>query len=305
MRSNAWTGFQTVVCPVDFSAASRAALRHAAAVAVRGNARLVVLHVNDPLLTTAAAVALRDRAFARRTGVELRRFVDAVLGLRLRDRLRATTRVAVGAAADGILIAAARERADLIVMGTHGLAGAGRLFMGSTTLSVLERTRVPVLAVPSSAGRSRSKRSGWPHGPVVAAIELDQQAPEEIAVSAEVARWFGRPLVLVHVVKEFATPSWLRGSLAVRRRRLALAKDDLENLARFARPLVETHTLVVVGHPATKIAAAASAAKSELLITRLRDRREWFGARRGSVSYHVLSHAAVPVLACPPRWRPR
>ena len=116
MRSNAWTGFQTVVCPVDFSAASRAALRHAAAVAVRGNARLVVLHVNDPLLTTAAAVALRDRAFARRTGVELRRFVDAVLGLRLRDRLRATTRVAVGAAADGILIAAARERADLIVM---------------------------------------------------------------------------------------------------------------------------------------------------------------------------------------------
>ena len=305
MRSNAWTGFQTVVCPVDFSAASRAALRRAAMVALRGDARLVVLHVNDPLLTTAAAVALRDRSFVRRTGVELRRFVDAALRRRLRNRLRVSTRLAVGAAADGILAAAARARADLIVMGTRGLTGAGRLFMGSTTLSVLERTRVPVLAVPPSAGRSRSDRSGWPHGPVAAAIELDQQALEEIAVSAEVARWFGRPLVLVHVVKEFAMPSWLRGSLAVRRRRLARAEDDLESVARVARPVVETHTRVVAGHPATKIAAAAAAAKSELLITRLRDRRDWFGARRGSVSYHVLSHAAVPVLACPPSWRPR
>jgi nucleotide-binding universal stress UspA family protein len=111
--------------------------------------------------------------------------------------------------------------------------------------------------------------------------------------------------LLLHVVKELAMPSWLRGSAAVRRRRLARAKGELENLARLSRPLVETATRVVAGHPATKIAAAAAAAKSELLVTRLRDRREWFGARRGSVSYHVLSHAAVPVLACPRQWRPR
>lgn len=303
MRSREWAGFRTVVCPVDFSRPSRAALRRAAAVAIRANARLVVLYVNDPLLATAAAVALKDRAFAKRSGVELRRFVDAALGRGLRSRLRLKWRVAVGSAADEILAAAAASRADLVVMGTNGLTGAGRLFMGSTTLSVLQRTTVPVLAVPPAAGRSRTPRS-WPCGPVVAAIELDRQAPDEIEVSAQVARWFGRPLLLLHVVKELAAPAWLRRTVTLQTG-VAEAKSDLENLARFSRPLVRTDARVVVGHPAREIAAAAQAAGSELLITRLRDRREWFGAPRGSVSYHVLCHATVPVLACPRQWRPR
>jgi hypothetical protein len=41
------------------------------------------------------------------------------------------------------------------------------------------------------------------------------------------------------------------------------------------------------------------------VITALRDRRGWFGARRGSISYHVLVHAITPVLALPPNWRCR
>jgi hypothetical protein len=40
-------------------------------------------------------------------------------------------------------------------------------------------------------------------------------------------------------------------------------------------------------------------------MTALRDRRGWFGARRGAVSNHVLSHAVTPVLAIPQKWRLR
>ena len=56
---------------------------------------------------------------------------------------------------------------------------------------------------------------------------------------------------------------------------------------------------------ADEIAALAAAERTRLLVTALRDRRGWFGARRGSVSCHVLSHAVAPVLACPPEWRAR
>jgi nucleotide-binding universal stress UspA family protein len=58
------------------------------------------------------------------------------------------------------------------------------------------------------------------------------------------------------------------------------------------------------GRIADEIAALVAGERIELLITALRDRRGWFGARRGSVSYHVLTHAVSPVLAHPRQWSP-
>ena len=42
--------FRRILCPVDFSACSRAALRYAAALARRQEGELTVLFVNDPEL---------------------------------------------------------------------------------------------------------------------------------------------------------------------------------------------------------------------------------------------------------------
>ena len=66
-----------VLCPVDFSDASRAALRQAAAVAEYFGARLTVLTVDDPLLAQVAAHA--DLALPDETEQELRRFCADVL----------------------------------------------------------------------------------------------------------------------------------------------------------------------------------------------------------------------------------
>jgi nucleotide-binding universal stress UspA family protein len=53
-----------------------------------------------------------------------------------------------GAAAP-VLLAAAREvEADLVVVGTRGLRGAGRLFLGSVSSAVLAGAGRPVLVVP-------------------------------------------------------------------------------------------------------------------------------------------------------------
>jgi nucleotide-binding universal stress UspA family protein len=137
-----------VLCPVDFSEHSRLALRYAEAVARRGKGTLTVTYANDPLLVTAAAVALHDRNIAKRSADELRAFINETLPADAVKALRVKSLVSVGSLADEIMKAAARHRSDVIVMGTHGLTGADRVLMGSTTLSILQRTIVPVLAVP-------------------------------------------------------------------------------------------------------------------------------------------------------------
>jgi nucleotide-binding universal stress UspA family protein len=46
-----------------------------------------------------------------------------------------------------ILAVAKKHGCDLIVMGTHGRSGIGRLFLGSTTEGVLRQSDVPVLTI--------------------------------------------------------------------------------------------------------------------------------------------------------------
>ena len=301
-----WAGFRSVLCPIDFSEDSQRALQYAVAIAVRAKAALRVIYVNDPLLIAAAATALHDRQLARRSARELQQFVNETVAATSRNQLRLTSRVSIGQPSDQILKAADSYKTGLIVVGTRGLTGAGRLFMGSTTLSVLQRATVPVLAIPRGQSPVAPVSRAWPGERVMAAVELDDGSASEIDSAARIARWFGSSLVLAHVVSAIAAPAWLSADMSAHERiRVAQAQRQMAALAAVAQRHVKTDVHVVCGSIADEISALAAAERTELLITALHDRRAWFGAKRGSISYHVLSHAVTPVLACPPQWRPR
>jgi len=70
-----------------------------------------------------------------------------VAGLRECGITRVRTAVWYGPAAPTIVEAAAVEKADLIIMTSHGCGGIGRLIFGSVAESVLHGTRTPILLV--------------------------------------------------------------------------------------------------------------------------------------------------------------
>jgi nucleotide-binding universal stress UspA family protein len=149
--------FASVLCPVDFSASARAALRHAAAVASRWGGHVTVLYAADPLLAQAAEIQLHDRTFLASAKADLERFVEDALPPRLRREVVRGVDVRKGAPAAQILAAARRHHADLIVMGTQGLGQVARFLVGSTAQSVLERANVPVVVVPGRHRRSSAR----------------------------------------------------------------------------------------------------------------------------------------------------
>jgi universal stress protein A len=303
----AWAGFRSVLCPVDFSEDSRRALRYAAEVAARGDGLLDVVYVNDPLLIAAAAAALHDRSLVKRSAKQLDEFIDATFTASARRRLRLRSHVATGNPGHEILKAAARRRSDIVVLGTHGLTGAHRLFIGSTTLNVLQHTTMPVLAVPRAAeSRPTGPSKPWPGKRIVAALELDRGVGHDVDLAARIAVWFGSSVILVHVLADVVAPAWMTADLgAYDAIRSARAQRQLERLVNRGKHAVTTAVRIVSGRAGDEIAAVARAERSGLVITALRNRRGWFGASRGSISYHVLTHAASPVLACPPNWRAR
>ena len=96
---------------------------------------------------------------------EAEEYLDRVAARLQRDGIKdLQTSVWYGPAASAIVEAARLRGADLIVMGTHGRSGLGRLILGSVAESVLRSTTTPILLLrapeapveaPSGAAVSR------------------------------------------------------------------------------------------------------------------------------------------------------
>jgi nucleotide-binding universal stress UspA family protein len=138
---------RTILHPTDFSAGSDAAFRFAADLARDYDAKLVVLYALEPAIAIAGEGALVPfdldelRAAARKRLDAIR---PAGNGLRLERVLRE------GPSAATVVAFAAELAADLIVMGTHGRTGLGRLFLGSVAEEVLRKAPCPVLTVKAA-----------------------------------------------------------------------------------------------------------------------------------------------------------
>jgi len=112
--------FSTIVCPVDFSDHSKAALERAAAWARHFRARLIVVTVGEPLLVNAAA-ATYDMDLVREDLLpELRAFVEDTSVARAAGLPPPEVMVLVGESASEIVALAQREHAQLIVIATDG-----------------------------------------------------------------------------------------------------------------------------------------------------------------------------------------
>lgn len=138
-----------VLYPTDFSETAAHAGSYACLLARKLGARLHVLHI---------MVFPLPSMFTELTGLELARLYEEgrqQAAERLEEYLRGEEfqglkiqmTTALGVAEDEILKVAARERSDLIVMGTHGRTGITRAFSGSVTEKVVRMAPCPVLAV--------------------------------------------------------------------------------------------------------------------------------------------------------------
>jgi nucleotide-binding universal stress UspA family protein len=137
-----------ILLAVDGSAYSRKALAYLATHEGLCGAsdELVVLHVQAPVpprvKTLVGAAAVRDyhREEAEKVLAPVERFLK-------RHDFAWRTKWVVGAPGDEIVALAQREKAQMIVMGTHGRGFVGRVLMGSVAHRVLAASKVPVLLV--------------------------------------------------------------------------------------------------------------------------------------------------------------
>jgi nucleotide-binding universal stress UspA family protein len=151
--------YARILVPIDGSTTSERGLDEACAIAAKLGSSVRLIHVVDD-----ASLAMSGAALAANIGELLMSL--AVAGEQIlaagRDRAKQHKLTAetvlrhcpAGRVADVIVQEAAQWPAELIVIGTHGRRGAGRLLLGSDAEQVLRSAPAPVLLVRQGTSRS-------------------------------------------------------------------------------------------------------------------------------------------------------
>jgi len=133
---------RTILHATDFSERAGYAFRVACSLAQVYGAKLVVVFVAGPVAAFADVSLLPDVDDGKD---ELWKKLNALSPAD--SQVSVSRYIRHGAAAEEILLQAAESKADMIVMGTHGRTGLGRLLMGSVAEEVVRNAACPVVTV--------------------------------------------------------------------------------------------------------------------------------------------------------------
>ena len=144
-----------ILIPTDLSPNAGNAIRYALNFCKNFPAELIFLHVTHPMLDLPDTslefynpiVFQDEKEQLNHVSSKLKHiFAEEKIEL---DKIKYSIELRIGFAADEIVRVAKGFNCDLIIMGTQGATGLGKLFLGSITYSVIKQTEIPVLAIPS------------------------------------------------------------------------------------------------------------------------------------------------------------
>jgi nucleotide-binding universal stress UspA family protein/quercetin dioxygenase-like cupin family protein len=142
-------GIHRILHPTDFSENSQYSFQTACALARDNHATLLVLHVMMP----SSAPLLDDLPADPSQSAEAQQSQGRFPWPQPADpRISVEHHLAEGDPAEEILRLAAAMRCDVIVMGTHGRTGLGRLLTGSVAEGVLRQATCPVMVLKTPLG---------------------------------------------------------------------------------------------------------------------------------------------------------
>jgi universal stress protein A len=146
---------RVILCPTDFSPPAAAAFDLACSLARDQGARVILLHVAALPSVYGEVVARREEdGFWDERAAQLHAIQPADPAVPVEYRLEeGDAAVVIGDTAD-------MADCDLIVMGTHGRTGLGRLLLGSVAEKVLRESTRPVLTVKAPPAPAHQPPAG-------------------------------------------------------------------------------------------------------------------------------------------------
>jgi len=282
MTTDTLPAFSRILLVTDFSPWSEAAVPCAKLLAESYRASITIAHVilRDIDFGPNEAVIGTQEEIAELAETLMRRFL-AKNSLSESDFV-----ITSGPFGDAIAAAIEQKAIDLVVAGTHGRSGVGKLLLGSIAQRIFNAAPCPVLTVSP-----RARRSGGVEGKrkILYATDLSDASLKARPYALSLAKAMDAELLLVHVLES--------SELIAQQGRIT--EDLLEMLPPEARGWCRFNNLVLTGDPASEIVRVAAEYGADFIV---------IGAERVpggpldrinvplTTAYQIVAHADCPVL---------
>lgn len=137
---------KTILVPTDFSAHAYYALKTAASIAQKINAKIMLVHV-CALSSSDFAESFYYKKFFDQYKAQTEAKLDKLLSQKILKGLVVSKHIVVNMSMREWINDEKYKNVDLIVVGSHGISGFDKVFIGSNTEKIIRMANVPVLTV--------------------------------------------------------------------------------------------------------------------------------------------------------------
>jgi nucleotide-binding universal stress UspA family protein len=288
------THISNILVAVDFSEPSRNAIHYGLHLAMKFGAKLTLAHIIP--LPTAVNFGWPDKTgkFEKEASEEAQKRLSKEIPAAYRGHLHSEVVVRSGDVRDELFKIVVDDNVDLLIMGTHGQVYLERIFLGSTTDSMLRRVPVPVLTVPGRSPKQAESPFAVPFRRVLYATDLSDTAAMGLRYCGDFVHTLGAHLTLLHVMDLRDTPAF-DNEAEVRADILGKIRNSIEHERCKEFSVAE----VVRGAPRQEILKYAATMEADLIVINLRSKGILERALLGSTAEWVIRSARIPVLCLP------
>ncbi|HUK30663.1 MAG TPA: universal stress protein [Candidatus Acidoferrum sp.] len=280
---------KNVMIATDFSPVSEAAFQYAEAIGRRFGSKLHAVHVVPPdayKYVPGGAGEVPWDIDEQQAKKEMKHLDDRMNGI------PHDTTIVRGEIADTIHTLISARNADLLVLGTHGRRGLGRVLLGSVAERVFRQAPCPVLTVGPRVTSDAPREIEFNR--VLFATDFSDASLAAAPYAFSLAQEFQARLTLMHAVKlplePMESPQIITSEREKQLRNLVPPETDL-----WCRP----EFVVTFGDAAQNILKVAKEQEADLIIFGVRGAGASVGVAThvsDAIAHEVVCHAKCPVL---------
>ena len=287
-----------ILVATDFSACARRAVDYGLCVAHAWSAHVDLLYVDEVMRGLEFDAPFADPLLEKRRK-EAEQLLDDLATRVKQEGLDADWHLREGIPSEQVAQGALEQRADLVVVGTHGRTGLDHIMLGSTAERVIKHAPCPVLTVrvaPIHGEKDVDVPPCISH--LLVPVDFSSPSLDALEYAIQVVDRFGARLTLLHVLEPIYFDLELGlGRIEQEAQKRTHWEAQLDDLAHVVRKRGLTAGSVVLGGiPSESIVTYARAQGCDVIVMGTHGRRGLSRLRYGSVAESVLRQAPCPVL---------